>query len=599
MKDEKGEVIYVGKAKVLRERVRSYFNLSDSRHSVPFILKRVQSVETLVCENERQALVLESDLIGKYKPRYNIHLKDDKSHLLVRIDMDDPWPRLELVRQYSDDHKRYIGPFVFSYEVRALLDIVNRVFPLRTCSNRVFSNRVRPCLEYQIKRCAGPCCLDVDRERYREWVEQAVALLEGKNNEVIQQLEEAMEKASQCLDFEEAAAIRDRLALLHNVRRERPTTNISSGSQDAFGFYREGSQAEITLLKVRRGRLVGSKTWGFSDVEVPDEEILSSGVSQYYAMCTDFPDEILLPLELEDREAREELYRERAGKSIVVRKPYKGPKARLLRLAESNAEENYRGRFQDESTVELRELQVLLGLEQIPRTMECADISHFQGGQTVASMVFFKDGRPQKDRYRCFTLSQQGKPDDFASMAEVVERHLSRSAEENTLSDLLIIDGGKGQLNQALQVRERLGLSRPEIVSLAKKRRDAQHYRAYLPPGAQPPTRPERVYIGGESEPIIPPHDHPSLRVLERIRNEAHRFAVSFHRSKRYKQMYKSELDGIQGVGDKRRKELLRTFGSVAAIRKATAAEIKERCQVPLKLAERILEVLNRDKVKD
>lgn len=598
MKDNEGTVIYIGKAKSLRARVRSYFAGGDERASVEYLLQRVHSIDTLVCESERQAIVLEADLIKKYRPRYNIRLKDDRAYLLARIDMSAEWPKVELVRAQRDDGARYIGPFAFAYELRTLLDVVKRTVPLRTCSDSIFHNRVRPCLEFQIKRCSGPCCLPVSGEQYAAWVSQAIDILQGKNDEVIAALRQEMQHASDELRFEDAAAVRDRLAILEQVKSDRPRLTNIDVNHDAFGLYREGTRVEVSILMVRQGRLFDSKTFGFSDVEIPDDEVLSSVVGQFYEGRVDPPEEILLPFPLEDAEAREEILRDQRQGRVRLSVPKIGSKARLIELASSNARENFAARFADVDvhSLVLSALQAELGLEEAPRIIQCVDISHFQGGSTVASVVSFLDGKPDKSRYRHFNLaSQEGTPDDFASMREVVGRHLSRCAEENTLPDLLVIDGGPGQLAMALEARGELSLTRPVLVGLAKARTEKLPYYALIAGNDRRSNRSfERVYVEGEKIPLLLKPESEVTHLLERIRDEAHRFAITFHRRSRSKRSLRSSLEDIPGVGEKRRRDLLRTFGSVKAIAAAEPQQLVERCKVPLPIAERIVNVLRK-----
>lgn len=598
MKAEDGEVLYVGKAINLRSRVSSYFGSSDDgRYHLPYLLERVRHVETVVTEGERQALVLENDLIKKYKPRYNIRLKDDKAHLIVRIDMSHEWPRLELVRQVREDGAKYIGPFAFGYELRTMLEVIKRSIPLRTCSNSVIYNRVRPCLEYQIKRCAAPCCLDVDKEQYRAWLEQAVSVLKGKTDAVIEEVTHDLERASEELRFEDAAMHRDRIEILKRVRDENSEVQFGQGMMDAVGLYREGNNIELSLLRVRLGRLFDSKTFGFSETELPTEEILGSLLSQFYSSGAEIPPTILLPSEIEDASSREELYSEIRGGAVELRVPKRGVKARLLALAADNAKENFEARFSslDKTDRILEALKVELGLEETPRVIECIDISHFQGGATVGSLVCFKDMKPHKAGYRAYSLSQEGKPDDFASMREVVGRRISRGIEENSLPDLLVIDGGPGQLSQAVAVRKELSSRVPEMIGLAKKRTAAVPYRAVISGRSSTSAqKPERIYREGSSVPILLGERSEALHLLERIRNEAHRFAITTHRKKRAKKTFRSVLDDIPGVGKTRRTMLLKEFRSVDAIRKAGVEQLAERCNLPRGLAERIHLYLNK-----
>ncbi len=591
MKDQRGEVIYVGKAKSLRARVRSYFSHSDSRLNVQFLLKQVSEIETLVTIDERQALVLENDLIKKFKPRYNIRLKDDKAHLTVRIDLERKWPRLEVVRRVWDDGAKYIGPFAFAYELNAMLETIRRSIPLRTCSDKMIFNRVRPCLEYQLKRCSGPCCLPVNEGQYGEWLHQAISLLEGRNKEVVAQLELQMEKASEALLFEEAAELRDRIAIIKKFSAERPLVSIPSGATDVYGIYGEGAAFEVSLLQVRQGRLFSAKTFGFEEVEIPVDELLSSVLSQYYAREEEIPQEILVPFQLEDRELLEGLYSEKRGSKVEILIPKRGTKARLLRLALENAKENFTSRFKTNEKREniLRALCEEFLLEEPPRTIECVDISHFQGSATVASVVHFRDGLPDKSRYRHFRLKgQEGRADDFASMREVVQRHLSRCVEENTLCELVIIDGGRGQLAEALKVRKELGLLSPAIIALAKERLRGTSYLSL----AELPRKPERIFIEGQERPVILNPRSDSYYLLTRIRDEAHRFAVEFHRKVRTRGAFRSSLDVIPGLGPKRKLALLRAFKSVQALKTASVEELSKAGKLPPSLAERVAKFL-------
>ena len=420
-------------------------------------------------------------------------------------------------------------------------------------------------------------------------------MLRGNTDEVIAELALEMEKASEELRFEDAAAIRDRLEILKRIGDDRKQVHFAVGATDALGMYREGDKMELSILMVRQGRLFEAKTFGFEDVETPSEETLGSLLTQFYGGDHEIPELVLLPLELEDQDVRESLFAERTGAKVSIVVPLRGEKARLMALAQRNAKENFEARFSDLNKTDrvLRGLQKEFGLEQMPRVMECVDISHFQGFATVGSVVAFEDMKPEKSRYRHFHLSQEGKPDDFASVREVMMRHLSRGAEENTLPDLVVIDGGPAQLAQALAVRRELGLSQPAMISLAKER----------PMRGKPGTRgaelflqrskkPERVYVEAKNAPIILDPASEVLQLLERIRNEAHRFAVTFHRSTRAKRTFRSVLDEIPGVGSARRMQLLREFQSIEAIRQAAPEEISTRCRLPLALAKRIIEHL-------
>lgn len=625
MKNASAEVVYVGKAVSLRGRVRSYFNNSDKRSQIQHLLNAIEEIETIVTEDERQALVLEMDLIQKFRPRYNIRLKDDRAPLMVRLDMTSEWPRLELVRKKESDAAKYFGPYPFRYELSALLDAIDRALPIRTCSDRVMRNRVRPCLQYQIKRCAAPCCLPVNKEEYESWLTEAISILEGDTKGVIQDLYKRMENASDQLRFEDAAQLRDRVRILEKVQENRASVFYGDGDIDAFSLYREGFSVEVSILRAWNGKLSEGETFGFQEVSVPDDEILSSVIGQFYSANRRLPEEIILPFEIEDAFFYEKYLSEKRGQKVSLKVPQRGLKSRMIELARVNAKENFEARFSSEKKQErvLESLKETLQLDQVPRVIECMDVSHIQGSSTVSAVVCFKDGVPDRSRYRYFHLSQEGKPDDFASMNETVRRHISRGLEEGTLCDLLIIDGGPPQIAQALKVRKELGISYPTIIALAKKREKIMKgnkgrssllhpsrqgespnesplgaiQSLRLPPASKKFTltksKPERIYVEDNPEPLILPVGSEVLKLLERIRDETHRSAITFHRKTRSKRQFIGPLDGIMGLGPLRKQKLLKEFGSIERIRKSNQQELLERGGIPLKLAEMILKKLN------
>ena len=610
MKDEDGNVLYVGKAKNIKSRVRSYFKGGDERYSVNFLVKLVSSIETVITENERQALVLESDLIKKFKPRYNVRLKDDKAYIVVRINTAHEWPRVEVVRRIIDDGSRYFGPFPFGYEIRTMLDIIKRTLPLRTCSDRVLRNRVRPCLEYQIKRCSAPCCIEVSKTKYLDWVEQAIALLQGNVEYVCGALEEEMLSASSNMRFEDAAVLRDRIDILKKFAEAKPSCTTSFGSRDGIGMVREGSRVEFTVLLVRQGRLYESKSYGFTDVDMPNDELLSTFIGQYYSDVTLIPDEVLLPFEIEDADVRQDYLSDIYNTKTTIGVPKRGHKARLVNLAILNARENFNARFLEiENEQLLLALKKELGMDKLPRMIACADVSHLQGTNTVASVVVFKDGRPDKSLYRHFRLNKHS-GDDFAAMQEVVRRYLSREIEENTQSDLFVVDGGPGQLAQAIRVRSELGLNTPFMIGLAKERSAEFNLKVKLRSKAKNrregftksqkdneylenvEAKPERVYIEGKVSAVVINAHSDALLLLQRIRDEAHRFAVRFQRHVRAMSISRSALNGIQGVGPKRQRLLLKEFKSISNIKKASAEELSSRCNIPINIAKKIISKL-------
>lgn len=583
MRDEAGETIYVGKAKDLRVRVRTYFQGGDGRAQIEFLLRKIRSLETIVTENEEQAFLLERDLIHKLKPRYNIRLKDDKAYLSVRIDRNQEWPRLQLVRKIEQDGALYFGPYTHSYELRALLDIIKRVIPLRTCTDTVLYNRQRPCLEYQIKRCAGPCCLPVDPEEYASWVDEAVALLEGRTDYLVEELRERMDAASAELRFEDAALLRDRIALLKNFKTGAQLVSHGGEHRDVFALHREGTLAILSVMHVRFGRIAENVNFPLENIQVSDEEVVEAALGQYYSSGRDVPEEIVLPLAIENEEILRKHLQEQRGSKVSFFHPRRGVRYRLLNLARLNAEQHYLTKFNAESRYQeiAKQLSETLQLNQLPRHVECIDISNFQGSDIVGAVVVFYDGNPLKSSYKRYRISAQGKPDDFGAIREVVARRLRRGLADDDLPDLIVIDGGQGQLSAALEAREDLKLS-IDIVSLAKMRAAPdQRYRK----GTK---KPERVFLpaGGEAIPLDPAA--PVTQFLQRIRDEVHRFVISFHRSRRSKRVFHSALDEISGIGPERKRRLLKEFGSVKQIAKARLEDIAKAGRMPASLAQKV-----------
>ncbi len=582
MKDSNGEVIYVGKAKNLRARVKTYFNKGDGRLQLEFLLKRVASLESTITTTERQAFILERDLITKFKPRYNIRLKDDKSYLSVRIDESALWPRLELVRKVSEDGAIYYGPYASGVEIRELLSLINRVVPLRTCNNTIFHNRQRPCLEYQIKRCCGPCCLPVDREQYLEYIKEAKAILEGRSKTLITELENRMERASNELRFEDAALLRDRIDVLKNVAAERDLIPHHAESRDAIALFREGATVSISIMMVRQGRVAEHQSYSFTDLPLPDEDVIETILLQFYNEQKRIPKEIVLPCLPNNLEFVQAMLEERRNSALEFTVPQRGTKLRLLKLAELNAKQAFAFKFEarDRYDAVIKELAIKLRLKQIPRKIECLDISNLQGTDIVAAIVAFFDGEPLKEQYRKYKITAQGKPDDFASIYETVSRRLASGALNNDLPDLLIIDGGLGQLNAALQAREEAKQS-IEIIALAKMR---------LEEGTQLDLKykSERVFTEGDPNPITLAEDSPATQLMKRIRDEAHRFVITFHRSSRAKRVFASELDKVSGLGPERIRRLLRHYGSLKNIMNAPLEELAKVGRMPLAVAKRI-----------
>jgi len=583
-KDKDGEVIYVGKAKNLRARVRQYARGGDGRIQITFLLSQLADVEVLITKSEKEALLLENTLIKQYWPRYNIRLKDDKSYWHVKITTQEPWPRLFLTRQVVKDGSKYLGPFHSSSAVQETLEIIRKVFPLRTCSDTVFRNRARPCLEYQIKRCLGPCTLPVDPADYQRQLKGAILLLEGKNSELIAQLTARMREASEALRFEEAARLRDQIRAIEQTGERQQVATPLGNDQDVFGLYREGGFVEIEVLLVRGGKLVGNLDYSFDDNEFPDEEVVAELLTQFYQGDRFIPSEVLLPVEVEDAAAREELLSERKGKKVAVLCPQRGDKVRLVEMARENARQSFvekrRGAEQKEKTLE--QLRRALHLRNAPKRIECFDISNIQGNLAVGSMVVFDEGEPDKNRYRRFRIKTVEGADDFAMMYEVLTRRYQRALEEKDLPDLLMVDGGKGQLNVAVEVFRELGITEVDAIGLAKMRTESDPFAEEVEHSS------ERVFLPGRKDPIILKANSTALFLLQRVRDEAHRFAITYHRQLRAKERLSSPLDAIPGVGPSRRKALLRHFGSLKRIRAATVEELTQVSGITIIIAEAI-----------
>jgi excinuclease ABC subunit C len=579
--------VYVGKAKILKERLKTYFTGGDGRYQIDALLKRISSFETIVTQSEEQAFLLERDLISKYKPRYNIRLKDDKSYLSIRVDERAEWPRLELVRRPVQDGATYYGPYAFSGELRSLLEVIKKVIPLRSCSDAVLYNRTRPCLEYQIKRCCAPCCLPVTQEEYRELIKQAIGILEGRSAAIVKDLEKRMEKASELLRFEEAAAWRDRIETLSRFQAGHSLVTFRGENRDVFGLVRDGEQAAICVLLVRNGRISESKPFMIPDVVVTDEQLIEGVVQQFYEGGREIPREVIVPCTLENSSVIEAGLSARRGAAVSIETPQRGSKARLLSMAELNAKHAFAQSRTHETEWDLvaESLRETLGLRQSPRRVECVDISTFQGSDTVGAVVVFFDGVADKASYRRYNLAHQDTPNDFASMYEVVSRRLKRAAEQNTLPDLMVIDGGAGQLSVALQARDDLGIG-VEIVALAKMRTESEVRSADIT------RKPERLFIPGRSESLLLDEGAPLTRFLSRIRDEVHRYVITFHRDKRARRVFLTRLDEISGMSPEMRKRLLSHFKSVTAIADASAEDIARVGRLPVRLAKRILVAL-------
>jgi excinuclease ABC subunit C len=575
-RDQKGGVLYVGKAQNLRARVRSYFvQGGDGRFSVHLLVPRIAEVEVVVTRNVKEALLLENELIKKHKPRFNVRLRDDKNYLGLRLDPNQTYPRFTETRRFKRDGAIYFGPYTSSASLRETLSSLQRIFPLRTCSDGVFRSyerRGRPCLEHSVGRCVAPCCHKVEDEAYAELVKGAVLFMRGRSGEVVSELRAQMERAAADERFEDAARLRDRIESIERTVEGQAMVSTQFVDRDVVALARDGNQVDVQVLHVRRGKLMGGNSYAFRDVRIEDRDVLDSFLSQFYAGDRDLPHEILISERVESESMLEAIWRERAGRAVKLHVPQRGELRRLVEMAQRNAGLSLAERTRREQTDEelLEALQGALRLPRAPVTIECYDISHLQGALTVASRIVFVDARPNKDGYRRYKLREAAAGDDYGAMREVLRRRLTR-IEAEPAPDLLLLDGGKGQLNTVLAVLEDLGLSEIPVASLAKERDEEGGGQRVLRHGG---SKRERVFLPNVKDPLLLAPSEPALLLLQRVRDESHRFAIAYHRELRRKTQLRSVLDELPGIGPVKRKSLLRHLGSLERIRKATLEEL-------------------------
>jgi excinuclease ABC subunit C len=569
MKDAAGVILYVGKARNLRARVRSYFGAAaDSRYQIPALMNRVAAIDFLVTDTEKEALILENTLIKEHRPRYNIELRDDKTYFSLRMDLGEEFPRLTVIRKVKADGARYFGPYASATAAREVLNQLSRIFPLRHYPWEICRRRKRPCLFYQIRQCSAPCQGLISREEYAALAQGTALFLEGRNRAVLDLLKQRMTEAAVAQRYEEAARFRDLIRDI-GTTLEKQKMVLPEGEADIFGYCRQGNSLEVALLFLRGGRIIGGRNFT-TPWELDDAEGLGSLLLEYYHQEVVIPDEILLPLALEDAPVFGELLSEKRGKKVQVHHPLRGVKRDLMLLAVKNAESATADRQKTEraATECLEELQERLHLATLPRIIECYDISLFQGDQAVGSRVLFRDGQSDPRSYRHYRIRSVSGTDDFAMMREVLTRRFSREKEERP--DLIVVDGGIGQLNILSAVLRELGIEGVAAAGLAKSR---------VEQGAQSVeiTRSdERVFLPGRKNHVPLRQNSAPLLLLARIRDEAHRFAVTYHRTLRGKKSLHSPLDDIPGIGAQRKKELLRRFGSLKKVKEATVEELQE-----------------------
>lgn len=580
--DSRTRVLYVGKAKSLRDRVRSYFSREegDGRYHVRFLMGRVRDFEVTVTETEKEAFILEDTLIKKHRPPYNIRLRDDKTYTSLRIDLSHPFPKVRVERRPSRIDALVFGPYSSAQGVRTTVGELHRTFPLRTCSDSDFANRSRPCLDYQIGRCLAPCVGLISEDDYGLLVRGATHFLRGQNRDVIRSLRERMLAASRSLRYEEAARVRDRIASIEATIEKQNVIRHSEVDQDFVAVATNGLAGSAAVLSVRAGVLVGANSFPLAMAIEDDEDPLQAFLARRYGSVEDLPDEVVVPREVVGAVTLEEWWSERRGGRVRLMVPERGERLRLVSLAEANARTALEA--WTDPTVERRAvlagLARKLGLTQDPRRIECTDMSTLGGTGSVGSLVRFEDGVPHKAGYRRYRIRTLAVPDDYGAMYEVLSRRFVGARDRCADPDLLVVDGGKGQLNVAMKVFEELGVSGVDLASLAKD--------------------PDRVFRPGRSNPIALRHDDPGLMLLGRIRDEAHRFAITYQRNLRSRERIRSALDAIPGVGAARRRALLTHFGSVDRVRAASVDELVEVPGIGPDVAHRILATLQTDTAK-
>ena len=561
--DWRGKILYVGKAKNLRNRVRQYFQSSRSHDAkTNELVSRIVDLDLFVTDNEIEALALESNLIKKHRPPFNIMLKDDKQYPHIKITREKA-ARAVIARKLLKDGSRYYGPFLPPSLAWQTLDLINRNFQLRTCTMEIDGKADRPCLEYHIKRCLGPCVKELcTLDQYDEAVRDVEMLLQGKTADLQERLQERMLKASDEMRFEAAARYRDQLRTMSKLGEQQKMMTVSDADIDIFGYYRENQQLALSLFTMREGKVVGKREFYWEDITDPFDpsSFLRQALSQYYTAGDYAPGEVHVPIDFEDRELLEEFLSGQRGRKVSIIAPQRGVKRDLIDLVEKNARLNFDQRFRvkrPDMTKVLHELQEALELPELPNRIECFDISNIQGDENVASMVVCENGEMKKGEYRKFKVrSVEGEANDFQSMYEVVGRRYSRLLkEEKPLPNLVLIDGGKGQLAAAARALHEIGLEALPTASLAKKE--------------------ELLFVKGRDEPVRIDHHSPVIHLVQTIRDEAHRFAVTYHRKRRAMRDFQSELTSIPGVGEKLKARLLRNFGSLKRVSEASFAELK------------------------
>ena len=562
MKNRHGQILYVGKAKNLRKRVSSYQRVNSKvSPKTVLLVGKIATIETIQTHTEKEAFILEASLIKKHRPKFNIELKDDKSYPSIKVTLGEEWPRVYMTRRRIKDGSRYFGPYSSAGAMHNTLNIINRLFPLRRCKGKHIKKRMRPCLNYQMGRCLAPCSGKVEKKQYRQMVDNVLMVLQGKNRKLQVQLETEMQRAAEILEFEKAALVRDQVhALVKTLEKQVVVSNLDR-DQDVFGYVRKGAGVGIAIINVRQGIVCGQQVFFLIDPIGNDNEVLGEVIRQYYNREQFVPDELLLPAKITDYVHLAEWLGDTSGKGVGLRVPKRGEGLKLLEMAASNAEQVHIDQENKERNWQelARNMQAKLHLHLFPARVECLDISNIGGKQPVGSLVCFVEGDKTPKEYRHYSISGAHEPDDYRMMNEVLTRRFKTEGKVAVLPDLLVIDGGKGHLNVAQKVIQNKGLEdQIELVSIAKDKENKS----------------DKIYRPGRKNPINLQRHSPVLLFLMRVRDEAHRFGISFHRRLRHKSTLSSELDNVPGIGPSRKKILLKSLGSLARIKKASRAEL-------------------------
>ncbi|OGN98101.1 MAG: excinuclease ABC subunit C [Chloroflexi bacterium RBG_13_51_18] len=569
MRDNARNIIYVGKAKILHHRVRSYFQSPQKlTPKIQRMVEQVADIDYYIASSEREALIMELNFIKQYHPRYNVNLKDDKTFPYLKINTKEEWPRVYITRRFEQDGGRYFGPFSSSKSVRQTVRVLKRLFPLRVCSKDITGKASRPCLEYHLGHCLAPCTGAVTPEEYAQVIKEVTLFLEGKRENVIRELQERMTKASEAMDFENAAKIRDQIQAMHEVIEGEKIAAVIRGEEDVIAFVQDGDHAYVQVLFIRANKLTGRESFMMQGTRQEEpSQIMTSFIEQYYSSCPQVPPLLLLQYPVEDGQIIKDWLKEKRGAGIDIQVPRRGVKKQLIDIAAENARQGLEQlKIKEMATgksldAALSEIERELKLKAPPMRMEAYDISNIQGSSAVGSMVVFEKGQPKPAHYRRFKIRTVEGANDYAMLQEVLQRRFKHTSGESDSTkdtwaiqpDLVLIDGGKGQLNAAISVMQEIGKTVP-LASLAKEN--------------------EEIFLPRKKEPVILPRSSAGLQLLQRLRDEAHRFAVSYHTSVRRKKAFTSALDGIPGIGPRRKSALLRRFGTIQAIREASIEEI-------------------------